>query len=74
MAVPKLYPRATVKRIVKSHTRHALSKNADILVSIGASFVNRLPLLIAFSVQVVSRLHAFHARVSRDRSSYNRWR
>ncbi|EGD96280.1 hypothetical protein TESG_03732 [Trichophyton tonsurans CBS 112818] len=32
MAVQKLYPRATVKRIVKSHTRKALTKNADILI------------------------------------------
>lgn len=32
MAVQKLYPRATVKRIVKSHTNKALTKNTDILV------------------------------------------
>ncbi|EEQ32515.1 conserved hypothetical protein [Microsporum canis CBS 113480] len=32
MAVQKLYPRATVKRIVKAHTRKALSRNADILI------------------------------------------
>ncbi|KAI5292752.1 hypothetical protein KEM52_006091 [Ascosphaera acerosa] len=32
MAVRKLYPRATVKRIVKAHTRRNLSKNADVLI------------------------------------------
>ncbi|PGH15486.1 hypothetical protein AJ80_05503 [Polytolypa hystricis UAMH7299] len=32
VAVPKLYPRATVKRIVKAHSRRSISKNADILV------------------------------------------
>lgn len=35
MAVQKLYPRATVKRIVKSHTHKVLTKNADILVGTG---------------------------------------
>lgn len=29
----KLYPRATVKRIVKAHSNRSVSKNADILVS-----------------------------------------
>ncbi|KMQ45325.1 hypothetical protein HL42_4013 [Trichophyton rubrum] len=33
MAVQKLYPRATVKRIVKSHTHKVLTKNADILTT-----------------------------------------
>ena len=33
MAVQKLYPRATVKRIVKAHANRNVSKNADILVS-----------------------------------------
>lgn len=33
VVAPKLYPRATLKRIVKSHSRRPLSKNADILVS-----------------------------------------
>ncbi|EFW22441.1 hypothetical protein D8B26_000878 [Coccidioides posadasii str. Silveira] len=32
VVAPKLYPRATVKRIVKAHTRKNLSKNADILI------------------------------------------
>lgn len=29
----KLYPRGTVKGIVKAHSNRSLSKNADILVS-----------------------------------------
>ncbi|GES66646.1 histone-fold-domain-containing protein new1 [Aspergillus terreus] len=31
-ATQKLYPRATVKRIVKAHSNRNVSKNADILV------------------------------------------
>jgi hypothetical protein len=41
----KLYPRATVKKIVKAHSNCNVSKNADVMVSItptrraaGASF------------------------------------
>lgn len=29
----KLYPRATLKKIVKAHSRKNVSKNADVLVS-----------------------------------------
>lgn len=32
-ATQKLYPRATVKRIVKAQANRSLSKNADILVN-----------------------------------------
>lgn len=32
VATQKLYPRATVKRIVKAHANRNVSKNADILV------------------------------------------
>lgn len=32
-ASQKLYPRATVKKIVKAHSKKAISKNADVLVS-----------------------------------------
>lgn len=32
-ATQKLYPRGTVKRIVKAHSNKSVSKNADILVS-----------------------------------------
>lgn len=31
-ATQKLYPRGTVKRIVKAHSNKSVSKNADILV------------------------------------------
>ncbi|KAL2007637.1 hypothetical protein VTN00DRAFT_7619 [Thermoascus crustaceus] len=31
-ATQKLYPRATVKRIVKAHSNRSVSKNADILI------------------------------------------
>lgn len=33
MGTQKLYPRGTVKRIVKAHANRNVSKNADILVS-----------------------------------------
>lgn len=36
MAAKSLYPRATVKKIVKAHSRRPLSKNVDILVRYGA--------------------------------------
>ncbi|KAJ5911111.1 transcriptional regulator family: Histone-like TF [Penicillium subrubescens] len=31
-ATQKLYPRGTVKRIVKAHSNRSVSKNADILI------------------------------------------
>jgi hypothetical protein len=31
-AAQKLYPRATVKKIVKAHSKRNLSKNVDVLV------------------------------------------
>lgn len=31
-ATQKLYPRGTVKRVVKAHSNRSVSKNADILV------------------------------------------
>ncbi|RAK92146.1 hypothetical protein BO79DRAFT_166960 [Aspergillus costaricaensis CBS 115574] len=31
-ATQKLYPRATVKRVVKAHSNRSVSKNADILI------------------------------------------
>ena len=36
---PKLYPRATIKKIVKAHSRKALSKNADVLVCVPVSWL-----------------------------------
>jgi hypothetical protein len=41
-ATQKLYPRGTVKRIVKAHSNRNVSKNADILVGC-ASRVRQLP-------------------------------
>lgn len=32
VATQKLYPRGTVKRIVKAHAGRSISKNADVLV------------------------------------------
>ncbi|TAQ91134.1 hypothetical protein B7494_g578 [Chlorociboria aeruginascens] len=32
MATQKLYPRATVKKIVKAHSKRNLSKNVDVLI------------------------------------------
>ena len=32
MAVQKLYPRSTVKRIVKAHSKKNISRNADVMV------------------------------------------
>lgn len=33
MAPKRLYPRSTIKKIIKAHSRRSLSKNADLLVS-----------------------------------------
>jgi hypothetical protein len=34
MAATSFYPRGTVKRIAKAHTKRPLSKNVEVLVSI----------------------------------------
>ena len=34
MAATNFYPRGTVKRITKAHTKRPLSKNVDVLVSL----------------------------------------
>ncbi|KAA6409813.1 MAG: Histone-fold containing [Lasallia pustulata] len=31
-AAPKLYPRSTIKRIIKAHSKRPLSKNVDVLI------------------------------------------
>jgi hypothetical protein len=59
----KLYPRATVKRIVKAHSRRAVSKNADIQVSPAATF-SGISNLTLFTTADLPRLYAFHAGVS----------
>lgn len=62
----KLYPRGTVKRVVKAHANRNVSKNADILVShfrialLHGSAVD----LLCFWVDLPG-LYAFYARVSR---------
>lgn len=44
VATQKLYPRGTVKRIVKAHAGRNISKNADVLVRVCTNF------LIAISI------------------------
>lgn len=72
MGTQKLYPRGTVKRIVKAHANRNVSKNADILVSyyfnynIGNPRSGRNELLmVLFCGLDFLGLYAFHARVSR---------
>ncbi|KAI9795946.1 MAG: hypothetical protein M1833_006594 [Piccolia ochrophora] len=31
-ATPKMYPRSTIKRIVKAHSKKKVSKNVDVLI------------------------------------------
>lgn len=33
MAAKKLYPRSTIRRIIKAHSNRSISKNVDVLVS-----------------------------------------
>jgi hypothetical protein len=51
-AASKLYPRATIKKIVKAHSKKPLSKNADVLV--GSLCPNRLH----FAKRFRSTVHA----------------
>ncbi|KAK3899593.1 hypothetical protein C8A05DRAFT_46381 [Staphylotrichum tortipilum] len=46
MAPQKLYPRATVKKIVKAHSNCNVSKNADVMVSIPPT---RRPIACSFT-------------------------
>lgn len=62
-AVQKLYPRGTVKRIVKAHSNRSVSKNADILVR-GCPNVKSLYSPVANTSYIdLFGLHAIHARV-----------
>lgn len=45
-AAQKLYPRGTVKRIVKAHSNRSVSKNADILVRCRPDIPSLIQLLI----------------------------
>ncbi len=67
MAPKKLYPRSTIKKMVKALSSRSLSKNADVLVS----HASHRGIKCASSVDIVltkiadiSRLHPLRARVS----------
>lgn len=66
-ATQKLYPRGTVKRIVKAHSNRNVSKNADILVSPSVQCACQQDLVANGSLLLglpdIPRLHAIHARV-----------
>lgn len=63
MAVQKLYPRGTVKRIVKAHSNRSVSKNADILVR-GRPYMTPLYYPVANTIfKDLLGLHTIHARV-----------
>ncbi|PGH32999.1 hypothetical protein GX50_04214 [[Emmonsia] crescens] len=73
VVTPKLYPRATVKRIVKAHSRRNISKNADILTTCSSYKSRNLPsstpkviMIIAYEIdisQIDARgLHPFEKR------------
>jgi len=57
----KLYPRATVKKIVKAHSGCNLSKNVDVMV--GVFLTRRYSLLMAYFADI-SGLCPLHANVS----------
>lgn len=68
----KLYPRGTVKRIVKAHAGCNVSKNADVLVRFATPLCSqrsarRDSLTVSTCLADLSRLHALHARVSATR-------
>jgi hypothetical protein len=57
---PTLYPRGTVKKIVKAHSNRQLSKNVDILVrQVRLSLRNP----VTYKSVDLPELRAFHARV-----------
>lgn len=43
----KLYPRATVKKIVKAHSKRNVTKNVDVLVRISSSSLDASPRMAA---------------------------
>jgi hypothetical protein len=51
-AAQKLYPRATLKKIVKAHSKRNLSKNVDVLVGIN----NASPLHKATYADIASQI------------------
>jgi hypothetical protein len=60
-ATQKLYPRGTVKRIVKAHSNRSVSKNADILVCLNCLLLFEYANPILF-LDLLG-LHAICARV-----------
>lgn len=75
VVTPKLYPRATVKRIVKAHSKRNISKNADILVRLNYNtyvllqICRWMPLanvVVDIDLPDIPGLYAIHARVGID--------
>lgn len=67
VATQKLYPRGTVKRIVKAHAGRNISKNADVLVRPSILYLLLISNVLEdiqtdFAIDI-SRLHVIHARV-----------
>jgi hypothetical protein len=58
---PTLYPRSTVKKIIKAHSNRQVSKNVDILVLFPSPSCLYYP--IANNSEDISQLRALHARV-----------
>lgn len=56
----KLYPRATVKKIVKAHSRRNVSKNVDVLVS---SWPGRVSRELSSSSADISQLYSLFTNV-----------
>lgn len=62
-AVQKLYPRGTVKRIVKAHSNRSVSKNADILVCGHPNMMSLYSPVANTGFIDLFGLHVIHARV-----------
>lgn len=62
-AVQKLYPRGTVKRIVKAHSNRSVGKNADILVRGRPNMKSLYSPVANTSFIDLFGLHAIYARV-----------
>jgi hypothetical protein len=58
---PTLYPRGTVKKIIKAHSNRQVSKNVDILVLIPSRSCLYYP--TANNAEDIPQLRALHARV-----------
>jgi len=58
----KLYPRATVKKIVKAHSNCSVSKNVDITVRLDLTLETRCD-APADNIEDLPRLRSLHAEV-----------